>query len=215
MEDKPLPETAPASGGSVTPVEPEATGPKKLHLQPRGTTNTTESSSTTTAKSNPFGAAKPREEILKAKGVDIKVADEKIEAKVAKPRYTKAQQDEVDVLQTQIDSESTDELTNKMKDLLAGFKKEEIEQKAKATTEAPKRFERPSERRARLEQEGRGGDSRGGGGYERQGNFSSFGGGGSGGRGGDTRPGDWPCPSCQANNFASRNSCFKCNEPRV
>jgi len=28
-------------------------------------------------------------------------------------------------------------------------------------------------------------------------------------------PGDWNCASCQANNFARRNECFKCNAPRA
>jgi len=50
---------------------------------------------------------------------------------------------------------------------------------------------------------GRDRDGYGGGGY----------GGGYGG-GGDSRPGDWTCPSCSANVFASKNSCFRCNTPR-
>ena len=64
---------------------------------------------------------------------------------------------------------------------------------------------------------GGGGRSGGGGGYERnEGDFSSFSGGGrSGGGGRESRPGDWPCASCQASNFASRNACFKCNAPRA
>mmetsp|Transcript_50668 Transcript_50668/g.115065 ORF Transcript_50668/g.115065 Transcript_50668/m.115065 type:complete len:99 (-) Transcript_50668:439-735(-) len=64
---------------------------------------------------------------------------------------------------------------------------------------------------------GGGGYGGGGGGYDRQGDFSSFGGRGGGGGGGsrEGRPGDWPCPSCQANNFASRDACFKCSEPRA
>jgi hypothetical protein len=28
------------------------------------------------------------------------------------------------------------------------------------------------------------------------------------------RPGDWSCPACQMNNFASRTECFKCNTPK-
>ena len=27
-------------------------------------------------------------------------------------------------------------------------------------------------------------------------------------------PADWPCPQCNANNFARRNDCFKCSAPR-
>ena len=59
---------------------------------------------------------------------------------------------------------------------------------------------------------GRGGDRRGGynsGGY----NSGGRGGRGSGGRGG-SRPGDWPCPACGANNFASKTACFKCGIPK-
>jgi len=44
-------------------------------------------------------------------------------------------------------------------------------------------------------------------------------GGGGGGKGGgkakgDGRPGDWTCPGCQSNVFASKSSCFKCGEPK-
>jgi tRNA pseudouridine13 synthase len=36
-----------------------------------------------------------------------------------------------------------------------------------------------------------------------------------GGRGGPpARPGDWTCPSCGANVFASKSSCFKCRAPK-
>ena len=30
----------------------------------------------------------------------------------------------------------------------------------------------------------------------------------------DVRPGDWNCPKCNANVFASKFSCFKCGEPK-
>ncbi|KAJ1451536.1 hypothetical protein M885DRAFT_529427 [Pelagophyceae sp. CCMP2097] len=43
------------------------------------------------------------------------------------------------------------------------------------------------------------------------------GGGGYGGGGGgmhEPRPGDWTCPSCRANVFASKSNCFKCGEPK-
>ena len=51
----------------------------------------------------------------------------------------------------------------------------------------------------------------GGGGYG-----GGFGGGGGygGGGGGNVRPGDWTCPSCGANVFASKTNCFKCNAPK-
>mmetsp|Transcript_17621 Transcript_17621/g.28515 ORF Transcript_17621/g.28515 Transcript_17621/m.28515 type:complete len:386 (+) Transcript_17621:214-1371(+) len=31
---------------------------------------------------------------------------------------------------------------------------------------------------------------------------------------GNTRPGDWTCPECRANVFASRNECYKCRTPK-
>ena len=53
------------------------------------------------------------------------------------------------------------------------------------------------------------GNGGGGGGY---GGGAPMGGGGGGG--GDIRPGDWTCPGCGANVFASKSSCFKCATPR-
>ena len=35
-----------------------------------------------------------------------------------------------------------------------------------------------------------------------------------GNAGGNVRPGDWSCPSCGINNFASRIKCFKCGTPK-
>ena len=35
-----------------------------------------------------------------------------------------------------------------------------------------------------------------------------------GGNGGDVRPGDWTCPSCGANVFASKLACFRCSTPK-
>ena len=48
---------------------------------------------------------------------------------------------------------------------------------------------------------------------------TSYGQGGGGGGGfnggyGNVRPGDWTCPACQINNFASRIQCFKCSTPK-
>lgn len=58
---------------------------------------------------------------------------------------------------------------------------------------------------------GGGGGYQGGGGGGGYGNFGGQGGGGyGGGGGGDTRPGDWTCPTCSANVFASKSECFKC-----
>ena len=35
-----------------------------------------------------------------------------------------------------------------------------------------------------------------------------------GGPGGDVRPGDWTCPNCSANVFASKTACFRCQTPK-
>ena len=70
---------------------------------------------------------------------------------------------------------------------------------------------------------GQGGGGAGGGGQDYGGSFGGGGGGGGGGFGGgggggggghEARPGDWPCPNCGANCFASRTECFKCNTPK-
>ena len=37
---------------------------------------------------------------------------------------------------------------------------------------------------------------------------------GRGGGGGEQREGDWPCPQCQVNNYASRTECFRCTAPK-
>ncbi|KAJ1456706.1 hypothetical protein M885DRAFT_563809 [Pelagophyceae sp. CCMP2097] len=68
-------------------------------------------------------------------------------------------------------------------------------------------------------QYGGGGDQYGGGGGGQYGGGGGgqYGGGGGGGPppgGYETRPGDWECPSCRANVFASKSSCFKCGESK-
>eukprot|EP00931_Biecheleriopsis_adriatica_P019913 TRINITY_DN1343_c0_g1_i3.p1 TRINITY_DN1343_c0_g1~~TRINITY_DN1343_c0_g1_i3.p1 ORF type:complete len:182 (-),score=45.49 TRINITY_DN1343_c0_g1_i3:158-703(-) len=40
------------------------------------------------------------------------------------------------------------------------------------------------------------------------------GGGGGGGGGQESRPGDWDCPNCGFMVFASKDTCFKCGEPK-
>jgi hypothetical protein len=31
---------------------------------------------------------------------------------------------------------------------------------------------------------------------------------------GNVRPGDWSCPNCSANVFASKAACYRCNTPK-
>ena len=60
---------------------------------------------------------------------------------------------------------------------------------------------------------GYGGYGGGGGGYGGGGPAGGGMGGGGGGRG-EVRPGDWTCPNCSANVFASKSTCFRCQTPR-
>jgi rubredoxin len=62
---------------------------------------------------------------------------------------------------------------------------------------------------------GGGGGGFGGGYGAPQGGYGGGGGGGrGGGGGGDVRPGDWACPGCGANVFATKSACFRCETPR-
>jgi len=68
-------------------------------------------------------------------------------------------------------------------------------------------------------QQGYGGMPYGGGGgfqqpYGQPQHFDNGGFGGAPPGGQNFRPGDWPCPACQAHNFSSRNECFRCHAPR-
>jgi len=57
--------------------------------------------------------------------------------------------------------------------------------------------------------------SRGGGGGGMRGGMRGRGGRGGGGGGDDNwREGDWSCNSCQQHNFARRDQCYKCGEPK-
>ena len=56
-----------------------------------------------------------------------------------------------------------------------------------------------------------GGGGYGGGGYGGGGGGGGYGGGGGGG---DVRPGDWECPACGANVFASKMACYRCQAPK-
>ena len=60
------------------------------------------SSSSSRGSSNPFGAAKPREEVLAKKGIDAKLVDARIEKKVTPVRLTKDQEEEVEALRQEL-----------------------------------------------------------------------------------------------------------------
>jgi len=60
-------------------------------------------------------------------------------------------------------------------------------------------------------EKGKGKGYGGGGGWGGDRDGGSWGGGGGGG---SVRPGDWECPSCFKNVFASKNACFSCGTPK-
>ena len=77
-------------GGDRAPVER-----KRLQLAPRSEAGAQAAAARGGPKSNPFGAAKPREEVLAAAGVNAAELDKKIEKKAAPVRLTREQEEEI------------------------------------------------------------------------------------------------------------------------
>lgn len=175
----------------------------KLKLKPRSSPAElakAAAASTTTKKekSNPFGNARPREDVLKEKGIDVKKMDESLDKRVEKMAPRTRQQDEelkaceqlLEMAEGSLKSadEKDDDYNDKQKEVEKAKKELDamIESfKQVATTERPV-FTRPSERERNREEGG-------GGGYnDRGGDFSNF----SNNRrnddgGGDSRGGDF------------------------
>jgi hypothetical protein len=57
---------------------------------------------------NPFGLAKPREEVLQQRGVDPAEQNSRFDKKAERPRYTQDQQDEIDKIQNELTIIMTD-----------------------------------------------------------------------------------------------------------
>mmetsp|Transcript_33656 Transcript_33656/g.38977 ORF Transcript_33656/g.38977 Transcript_33656/m.38977 type:complete len:255 (+) Transcript_33656:111-875(+) len=194
----------------------ETRGRPRLQLKPRSANagnsgNNTASSS----KSNPFGSAKPREEVLASKGIDSHLVDARIEQKAQPKRLTAAQEAEVESIRaelTQAEEGLRDanerELPEEKFRVLCESKRKELNEVMASFTEMnvgkggfdkqtsasssndstysangqtdrssnvavkQKTYERPSERRRRLEQERNGGGTGG----SDQDAFTSFGG---------------------------------------
>eukprot|EP00580_Thalassiosira_gravida_P007770 CAMPEP_0201627478 /NCGR_PEP_ID=MMETSP0493-20130528/2646_1 /ASSEMBLY_ACC=CAM_ASM_000838 /TAXON_ID=420259 /ORGANISM="Thalassiosira gravida, Strain GMp14c1" /LENGTH=161 /DNA_ID=CAMNT_0048097931 /DNA_START=203 /DNA_END=684 /DNA_ORIENTATION=+ len=95
-DDPPL-EQAPAEytgGGGVRP---------RLQLKPRSATaGKSTASGGGHSKSNPFGAAKPREEVLASKGIDASLVDKRVEQKASVARLTADQDREVEDLRKEL-----------------------------------------------------------------------------------------------------------------
>ncbi|KAL3816073.1 hypothetical protein ACHAXA_009711 [Cyclostephanos tholiformis] len=98
--ERPL-EQAPSEytgGGGVRP---------RLQLKPRsanpGSSDPSSSSSSSGgSKSNPFGAAKPREEVLASKGIDASLVDMRVERKASVARLTAEQDRRVEALRKEL-----------------------------------------------------------------------------------------------------------------
>mmetsp|Transcript_14590 Transcript_14590/g.20621 ORF Transcript_14590/g.20621 Transcript_14590/m.20621 type:complete len:213 (-) Transcript_14590:48-686(-) len=153
---------------------------KRLQLKPRSATkkHDASSASASSGKSNPFGAAKPREEVLASKGIDAKSIDEKIQKKATVLHFTKDQDAEIQAIQAELTKAESDlrnaneqelpeekyrvkveKLRKELNELTAKYTAENAE-KAKAKAEAAvaegkegHHFERPSERRRRLDEQ--------------------------------------------------------------
>eukprot|EP00978_Attheya_sp_CCMP212_P034544 scaffold145139_cov40-Attheya_sp.AAC.1 len=193
---------ADASDDAPPAAEPAPSGPprrQRLQLKPRsataGSTAAAPSSSSSSGKSNPFGAAKPREEVLASKGIDAKLVDARIQKKAAGVKLTREQEMEVEGLREELtvaeqklrDANEmelpeeqyrvvVDGKRTELKELMETFTKLNLETPSKfadssnstshkASGEgetsgepgARPKFERPSERRKRLEEQ-HGGD---------------------------------------------------------
>lgn len=55
------------------------------------------------SKGNPFGSAIPREEILEKRGIDVKTVDSKFERKAALPKYTAAQDAQLEQVRSDLE----------------------------------------------------------------------------------------------------------------
>jgi len=195
----------------------------RLKLKPRSVTagQPTPSSSGGSSKSNPFGAAKPREEVLASKGIDASLVDKRVERKANVPRLTAEQDRQVENLRkelTEIEEKHREanemELPEEEFRVAAEAKRKELNRIVKdfhelnlkerdtakergsgrsgssgkgdrgdaslSSASAGRKFERPSERRRRLEQQMN--DSEG----NVDDNYSSFGGNRGGRKGGSS-----------------------------
>lgn len=103
------PNSNPAEGTSPVPQR------KKLQLKPRSTAGSAGGASqqqtrqrSLSSKGNPFGAAKPREEILQQRGLDVSVQDSKFERKAAVRTYSVQQASELEVIREQLSKVTAD-----------------------------------------------------------------------------------------------------------
>jgi len=125
-------------------------------------------SSSKSSSSSIFGQAKPREEVLADKGIDVKTVDERIQKKAAVLHLTRDQELEVNELRAELATieksrreANEKELPEEAFRVAANKKKAELSEMMKTFAEEDRKkgsqpvrreYERPSERRKRLEQ---------------------------------------------------------------
>ena len=146
----------------------------RLKLAQRSAAPAATSVAPASSSASPFGAARPREETLRAKGVDAAEVDKKIDLKASSSRLTRQQQEEADAVAEDLAAvEAELRRANEMElpendlrakaeakrqeldALLSKFAQLNAERQAAKPAENPaqprRHFERPSERRKRLE----------------------------------------------------------------
>ena len=127
--------------GDPPPASPPR-GRPKLMLKKRDPAAAARLAQTRSRGSNPFGDAKPREEVLTSKGVDVKAMDRKTELKAqAAHRLTRQQREEADALAA--------EVKNAENALQEANEKELPENALRATLETKRSSRRPIEKPGR------------------------------------------------------------------
>ncbi|KAL7470513.1 hypothetical protein ACHAXS_010767 [Conticribra weissflogii] len=106
-ESEDHPDHTHGGGGIISnvgiPHTPPAGERPRLHLQPRSSTAAASAAAPASpSKPNPFGAAKPREEVLASKGIDPTLVDTRIEKKAHVPRLTAEQDRQVELLRKEL-----------------------------------------------------------------------------------------------------------------
>jgi hypothetical protein len=140
------------------------------------------------AKGNPFGAAVPREQVLKTRGIDASVMDASIERKANVLHFTSEQEAELEAVRVALTKAEKDLLEanenelpeetfrikaeakrKELNDLMSKFAHVSVD--ANSEKEGGRQFERPSERERQRHGDGGGGQDGGG---EDDAAFASF-----------------------------------------
>lgn len=138
----------------------------RLQLKPRSATASGDhGGGGSSGKSNPFGAAKPREQVLASKGIDASLVDKRVERKASVPRLSAEQDKQVEDLRSELtDIEEKLREANEMElpeedfRIAAEGKREELNVLVKGFHELnlKERNARPAERMERSSASGKG-----------------------------------------------------------